>query len=294
MLPILIVWSFLFVALDAGDLLIVANRLTRDSVDIARYYMKKRGVPEKNLPRISIKDVETCDREEYDRKIARPIRARLKTVQLSMRPRCIFLVKGIPLRIRPEALTAEEKAEVDRLKNEQKFLNDKILAISGEEEKEEVVSVLDEIVHKIKAFNFTHNTVGSVDSELMLVLADDYPLSMWVANPFFVGFKDKKPTLFKNDVIMVSRLDAPSGEIVRRMIDDAVAAEEKGSTGKAYIDARWPDPKETQLFGYALYDKSIHLAGVRARTAALRWSHGISEPRQRWTVRGDMFNIAQA
>ena len=39
---------------------------------------------------------------------------------------------------------------------------------------------------------------ASVDSELMLVLVDTYPLLMWVPNPFFLGFKDQKI-----DVIMV-------------------------------------------------------------------------------------------
>ena len=33
---------------------------------------------------------------------------------------------------------------------------------------------------------------ASVDSELMLVLVDTYPLLMWVPNPFFLGFKDQK------------------------------------------------------------------------------------------------------
>jgi hypothetical protein len=40
------------------------------------------------------------------------------------------------------------------------------------------------------------------------------------------------------DIMLVCRLDAPSTEIVRRMITDSLAAEQEGLAGFAYIDAR--------------------------------------------------------
>jgi hypothetical protein len=59
---------------------------------------------------------------------------------------------------------------------------------------------------------------------------------------------------------MVSRLDGPSEKIVRRMIDDALAAEKQGLSGTAYFDARWPEPPAAPKGGYELYDASIHRA----------------------------------
>ena len=52
------------------------------------------------------------------------------------------------------------------------------------------------------------NHRASVDSELALVLAQDYPLESWLPNPFFLGFRDKELLLRRNDVLIVSRLDA--------------------------------------------------------------------------------------
>ena len=118
---------------------------------------------------------------------------------------------------------------------------------------------------KISSFESLQNTGASVDSELMLVLAKQYPLAMWVPNPFFLGFRDEKLTTAKEDVMMVSRLDAPTSQIVQRMIDDAVAAEKNGLTGTAYFDARYVDPGDKPVSGYRLYDKSIRLAAKRFR-----------------------------
>jgi uncharacterized protein (TIGR03790 family) len=66
-------------------------------------------------------------------------------------------------------------------------------------------------------------------------------------------------------VMVVSRLDGPTDPIVRRMIDDSLHAEKEGLSGRAYFDARWPDPgNKTDLTafkdGYAFYDRAIHSA----------------------------------
>ena len=59
---------------------------------------------------------------------------------------------------------------------------------------------------------------------------------------------------------MVSRLDGPDPDTVRRLIDDALLVEKEGLKGRAYFDARWPKPAEKKLDGYALYDASLHAA----------------------------------
>ena len=82
----------------------------------------------------------------------------------------------------------------------------------------------------------------------------------WLPNPYFVGFRGKTTKIDKSDVLMVSRLDGPTPEIVKRVIDDSIAVEKQGLTGKAYIDARWPDPGNKKVSGYAFYDRSLHRA----------------------------------
>jgi uncharacterized protein (TIGR03790 family) len=93
-----------------------------------------------------------------------------------------------------------------------------------------------------------------------------YGLAGWAPNPLFVGFRGGKLAIPKNRVLMVSRLDGPTPEIVRRIIDDSLAAEKRGLSRTAYFEALWPmPPKEEKVEGYALYDKSIHLAAVHLK-----------------------------
>ncbi|MDX2495558.1 MAG: TIGR03790 family protein, partial [Desulfuromusa sp.] len=105
---------------------------------------------------------------------------------------------------------------------------------------------------------------AAVDSEIALVLNEAYPLDKWQPNPFFVGFKKQQGQLLfnKDQVLFVSRLDGPTPEIVRQMIDDSLHAEKNGLQGQAYFDARWLLPEKKNLTDYALYDASIHKAAA--------------------------------
>lgn len=108
---------------------------------------------------------------------------------------------------------------------------------------------------------------AAVDSELALVLAGDYPLEGWLPNPYFMGFRQQQGPLKRDLVLMVSRLDGPDTQTVRRLIDDALFAEKEGLRGQACFDARWPKPAASTLSGYALYDASIHAAAERIRAS---------------------------
>jgi uncharacterized protein (TIGR03790 family) len=268
-LAMFFIWPFLFPstsqALVAGELLVVANPNVHGSVGLAKYYMAKREVPAQNLLRVFVTDEETCSREDYDQLIARPIREKLAEYSLAKRPRCLVTVKGVPLRIGDSPFDKDQQAAIDGLKAERKRLNGQLNQILDEAEKKQAEDALAMAKEKIAAFERKHNTGASVDSELMLVQARQYPLAMWMPNPFFLGFQDNKLALAKKEAIMVSRLDAPTAKMVRRMIDDAVAAEKNGLTGTAYFDARYNDPGDKPVSGYGLYDKSIRLAAERIR-----------------------------
>jgi uncharacterized protein (TIGR03790 family) len=93
-------------------------------------------------------------------------------------------------------------------------------------------------------------------------------------NPYFVGFRDQSLPLSRQATLLVSRLDGPTLEIVKRVIDESLATEQTGLTGTAYFDARWAKPsgdKLKDLKGYALYDHFIHQAAERvANSGRLR------------------------
>src|SRR5690606_6223696 len=68
-------------------------------------------------------------------------------------------------------------------------------------------------------------------------------------------------------VLMVSRLDAGSPEVVRRMIDDAVATETNGLAGNVYLDARGMEAGHP---GYGEYDPDLReLAALHQRGTPL-------------------------
>lgn len=83
---------------------------------------------------------------------------------------------------------------------------------------------------------------ASLDSELALVMAGQYTPTGWIRNTLRRTDHQGRPLedhlANPSRVLMVARLDAPTPRIVRRMIDDAIAAERKGLTGAMYIDAR--------------------------------------------------------
>ncbi|HDM09817.1 MAG TPA: hypothetical protein ENF92_04780 [Desulfobacteraceae bacterium] len=56
-------------ALSPEEILVIANKNDSKGVGIAKYYMKRRGIPNDHLLQIWITDKETFSREDYDRKV---------------------------------------------------------------------------------------------------------------------------------------------------------------------------------------------------------------------------------
>jgi uncharacterized protein (TIGR03790 family) len=251
-------------ALEPGEVLVVVNSAVPAGAALAAYYMKQRGIPGENLVRVSCPDAETISREHYNAKIADPVRRALTESEERRRIRCLLLMYGMPLRVMAPELSLEEKWQVTNLqrRREETRLRMEVLPVDAQEEKERLTKDLAAVDAEIAGAQKSDYS-AAVDSEIALVAAGGYPLAGWVANPFFMGNRKKKPDADKPRVLMVSRLDGPSEEIVRRVIDDSLAAEKRGLSGAAYFDARWPEPVGEPQGGYALYDASIHRAARR-------------------------------
>ena len=114
--------------------------------------------------------------------------------------------------------------------------------------------------------NQISDTMASVDSELALVKLDHYPTGGWLPNPHFIGNKKPVPPYTTDNILLVSRLDGSSPELVKRIIDDAWQVEQERLSGIGYFDARWPKPhNEQKLDGYKTYDLAIHRAAEITR-----------------------------
>jgi uncharacterized protein (TIGR03790 family) len=100
-------------------------------------------------------------------------------------------------------------------------------------------------------------TGAAVDSELALVLVENYPKVQWLPNPLNLRF-DEEPSMqrFRRAVVMVGRLDGPTPEIARRLLDDALEIEKTGLTGTCYLDARGLKG-DGQVGSYAWFDAHL-------------------------------------
>ena len=200
------------------EVMVLVNADVKAGVDLARYYMKKRGIPEDNLLFLRVSPRETLSRTEYERHVVPPLRRALEK-----RPdiRALVTFYGLPLKIAKDGFTVS-------------------------------------LPWQSAAAQLEADTSASFDSELSLVLHDgDYLLNSWIPNPYYIGLHQRS-SVSKSEVRMVSRLDASTPRVVRRMIDDTLYAEKNGIKGMAYLDARWPDPGKGRLDGYAHYDRSLH------------------------------------
>jgi len=83
-------------ALTPDEVLVVANRNAAKSRGLASFYMKQRGIPEENLVLVWVTDQEICTREEYNRKIAPPIR---RFLAAHPHIRALATIYGLPIRI---------------------------------------------------------------------------------------------------------------------------------------------------------------------------------------------------
>ena len=249
-------------ALNPEQLLIVTNRKVPEGNALARYYMERRKVPSQNLIQLSTSKDESLSREDYDREIAAPVRDFLsKNDPEGKRFTCIVLMYGIPLRVGPPKLNADEKRQLADLQERRADLSNQITA-SGHEDEKAIKALRDKEAALVKEIQRVSKVPygASVDSEIALVLEKGYDLDGWLPNRYFVGFQGKEIKNMPQRVLLVSRLDGPSETIVRRIIDDSIRTENEGLAGKAYFDARWPDPGEKKVTGYQLYDKAIHNA----------------------------------
>jgi len=257
-------------ALEPYEIVIIANKKVADSVALAQFYLKKRNIPQANLLQITLSDGEECTREEYDQKVVPTVRKYLEKKNSTSRIRCLVTMYGLPLKISGLKMTPQEKNQVKDLRIRRKLLKDRLKKIEGQKDnhlktvKTELKTINGQLSKLTKA-----NQRSSFDSELALVLEENYSISGWIANPYCIGFRDKKKLISKDNVLMVSRLDGPSVPTVKRIIQDSLKAEKNGLKGTAYFDARWGRSNKQKLSGYAFYDQSIHLAADRIRKSNL-------------------------
>lgn len=218
-----LVWASLLPALcgavhadeRAQQVVIVYNENEPESRPLAEYYAQKRGVPTNQICAIRAPTTETITRKEYNEQLRQPIEQFLTDRWLFGRVSYIVLMYGVPLRIDRDPNLKETPRPAN----------------------------LPEALRRNEA---------SVDTELA-VLPTPATLAIGpLHNPFFGNDAPVFGEPLNRTMLLVGRLDGPDAATVRRMIDDALAAERYGLQGRAYFDIQSTTDK-----GYVVGDDWI-------------------------------------
>lgn len=190
--------------------LVVYNRAAPDSAGLARFYAQQRHIPNDHVIGLECSTEEEISRAEYDQTIAEPLRKIFGERKWWSahedssghwtvdwnRIDFVALIRGIPLKVRATAVYPGDQPESNLIGSQNQ---------------------------------------ASVDSELALLGLFLRQISGATANPYFQNFRPIKE-LDAVPLMLVTRLDAPTAAIVRRMISDSVAAEKNGLWGRGYVD----------------------------------------------------------
>jgi len=249
-------------ALEPNEILVIANKDSIESGRIARYYCSKRGVPDKNILALPLgaKLNDTISRNDYEKRLAEPVRKRLLAPELLGTISCLLTTYGVPIKVgrrgplrNQQDKLRELKGLVEREKNKiEQLKQDGLTDSAGYKQSSHRLAQLQFQIARING----KETNASVDSELSMVLFEDYDLYRW------------QPNMLKNDVLglsfrtlMVSRLDGPNARIATGLIDKAIEAEKTGLKGIAYIDSRGI----TRNDAYGHFDQSLRDLAILTR-----------------------------
>lgn len=217
------------------EVVVVYNSRMPESKAVAEYYARLRQVPEKQIYGFELTTNEVMSREEFHDSLQVPLAKKLEKDGLwklamtfykgtnnepdravrkvvASKIRYAVLCYGVPLKIAPSTNIFEAVAE--RMQPE------------------------------------LRRNEAAVDSELtwLPLLHMDFFLTGPFPNWLYCATNSDmfSPT---NGFLIVARLDGPTPEIARGLVDKALAAERDGLWGRAYFDARGLDPTNTYYPG---------------------------------------------
>ena len=249
-------------ALEPNEILVIVNKDIPASEELGQYYCQRRNIPKENILALSLGNTlaDSISRDDYDKNIAEPVRKRIEE-QTSIQPiRCLLTTYGIPYKVGPRGSLKDQQERLKQLEatagQYEKQLKDSHLADVNARINNELARVKTEI-DRISG----RETGASVDNELSMVLFGSYELYRWQPNQWN-RHSDYPEGLILD--VMVSRLDGPSLQIARGLINKAIYAEKTGLHGIAYIDSRGiPDDKQPGSYGN--FDQKLRNLAVLLR-----------------------------
>jgi uncharacterized protein (TIGR03790 family) len=240
-------FAFLFLMLapllaraDGNEVVVVYNKRMPESKSVAEYYATARQVPKRQIFGFSMTTNEVMSRDEFRDILQLPLARRLESTGLwqfgsvtnvatnggpvrveqrvvAFKIRYVVLCYGVPLKIEPDPNLKE--AIPDGMKSE------------------------------------LRRNEASVDSELatLPLVEMQLPLAGPLPN-WSYGTTNTAVLNPTNGILLVARIDGPSADIAKGLVDKALEAERDGLWGRTYFDMRGLEKTDN----YYLGDEWIH------------------------------------
>lgn len=207
-----------------GDVIVVFNSRMPVSRDVAEHYARRRGVPPAQVIGLDLPVTEAISRADYLNQLHKPLFQRLEkdglltfspaTNRVPNRPEAPPFRNAIAARARHLALCYGVPV---------KILADPTLVEPG----------MERLPAELR------RTEAAVDSQLALLPVAEAP-APWTGplrNPFYLATNAAllHPT---NGLFLIARLDGPTPDLARSLVDRAIEAETNGLWGRAYFDLR--------------------------------------------------------
>jgi uncharacterized protein (TIGR03790 family) len=231
-------WRFLWLAtaawaapcclpqIERGNEVVVLynRRVSPDSRLVAEHYAQRRKVPPNQVIGLELPDTENMTRAQFREQLQKPLLRELEQRQL------------LTFRNELAPATKEKPGEFLRLPVHAQFrylvlcygVPLRVLADPALKEHD-----TDKLIEPLR------RNEASVDSELALLPRSENRMMLTglIMNPFH-GVTNAALLTPLNGLLMVSRLDGPTMDIARRLVDRALEAETNGLWGRAYFDSR--------------------------------------------------------
>jgi uncharacterized protein (TIGR03790 family) len=267
--------SLLHADIDPEKIIVLANEDSPDSVSLAHYYIGKRNIPVENIVLLKLSLKEEISWAEFVSELYNPLLSWAVTHSW---------IKASPS-VQSDGMGRNMYAIIEHKIDFIVLSKDVPLKIRNDE------TLIPHIPAGKGVAELMINN-ASVDSEISLI---PFPQSATVALTYNPLFDKLDPGVFSlQQIVRVSRLDGPTYDDAKMLIDNAIYTEQVGLAGRAYIDYgkkyeegdRWlkETAKTIESMGFDIsYDEEKELFGWGRRFDAPAlyfgwWSNDLAGP----------------
>ena len=217
-------WAPVPAQADGDEVIVIYNTRVPESKSVAEHYAERRQVPKNQVFGFELSTGYDISRAEFRDALQKPLLKKLQSLKLwRLGPGEIQGTNGKPVRVMGKVLESKIRYAVLCYGVPLQIVRDASLHEPAEE------TMRPEL----------RRNEACVDSELAWLprIHENLPLAGPLPNPLYTATNawSFHPT---NGLLLVTRLDGPSPEIARALVDKALEAENDGLWGRAYIDLR--------------------------------------------------------